>query len=77
MHHGTALHVADLQDLLPTFLACHFFPCIMKLLYTLQDLLPVLGELRNALSMRKELEKLVEAGNFCKVEFSIDVTVVS
>ena len=46
----------------------------MELLYTLQDLLPVLGELRNALSMRKELEKIVDAGNFCKVEFSIDVT---
>lgn len=32
----------------------------------LLDLLPVLGELHNALSMRKELEKLVDAGNFCK-----------
>lgn len=37
----------------------------------LQDVLPVLTELCHALNIRKELETLVEEGNFCKVELCI------
>jgi hypothetical protein len=33
----------------------------------LQDMLPVLTELRHALDMQSALESLVEEGNYCKV----------
>lgn len=36
-------------------------------MFALQDMLPVLSELRRALDMQLELETLVEEGNYFKV----------
>lgn len=44
--------------------------------FILQDVLPVLTEICHALNMQKELETLVEEGNFCKVDFCIDLTAI-